>query len=109
METEVGDMKVQCIDHVDVIVNNLAAAKAFFLDLGLEVLGEWEVEGDRVIGLDNVKNAAVILEVPGGQTTIELVQFITPADESGIKQLPANALGIRHIAIVVPVIAAVVG
>ena len=61
-------MKIQGIDHVGVIVNDLAAAKAFFLDLGLQVLGEWEVEGervvDRVIGLDNVKNAAVML---GGQ------------------------------------------
>ena len=70
-------MKIQGIDHVGVIVNNLAAAKAFFLDLGLEVLGAWEVEGervvDRVIGLDNVRNAAVMLGVPGGQANIELV------------------------------------
>jgi catechol 2,3-dioxygenase-like lactoylglutathione lyase family enzyme len=58
-------MKIHRIDHVGVIVHDLPAAKAFFLDLGLEVLGEWEVEGewvvDRVIGLDNVKNAAVML------------------------------------------------
>ena len=107
-------MKIQGIDHVGVILNNLAAAKAFFLDLGLEVLGEWEVEGervvDRVIGLDNVKNAAVMLGVgvPGGQANIELVQFLTPADEGGIQQLPANTLGIRHIAFAVEDIAAVV-
>ena len=72
-------MKIQRIDHVGVIVNDLAAAKAFFLDLGLEVLGEGEVEGewvDRVIGLDNVKNAVVMLRVPGGQANIELVQFL---------------------------------
>lgn len=42
-------MKIQGIDHVGVIVNNLATAKAFFLDLGLEVLDEWEVEGKRVV------------------------------------------------------------
>ncbi len=35
---------------------------------------------DRVIGLDNVKNAAVMLRVPGDQANIELVQFLTPAD-----------------------------
>jgi hypothetical protein len=55
-----------------------------FLDLGLEVLGEREVEGewlvDRVIGLENVKNAAVMLGVPGGQATIELIQFFTPSE-----------------------------
>lgn len=72
-------MKIQRIDHVGVIVNDLAAAKAFFLDLGLEVLGEGEVEGewvDRVVGLDNVKSAIVMMGVPGGQTNIELAQFL---------------------------------
>lgn len=33
-------MKIQRIDHVGVVVRDLAAAKAFFIDLGLEVLGE---------------------------------------------------------------------
>ncbi len=104
-------MKIQRIDHVGVIVNDLAAAKAFFLDLGLEVQGEGEVEGewvDRVIGLDNVKNAVVMLRVPGGQANIELVQFFTPSDEGGIQQLPANTLGIRHITFAVEDIEAVV-
>lgn len=104
-------MKIQRIDHVGVIVNDLAAAKAFFLDLGLEVQGEGEVEGewvDRVIGLDNVKTAVVMLRVPGGQANIELAQFFTPSDEGGIQPLPANTLGIRHIAFAVEDIEAVV-
>ncbi|HEY7573273.1 MAG TPA: hypothetical protein VH796_18080 [Nitrososphaeraceae archaeon] len=37
-------LKIRRIDHVGVIVNNLSAAKAFFLDFGLEVQGEGEVE-----------------------------------------------------------------
>jgi len=95
-------MQIQRIDHGGVIVKDLAAAKAFFLDLGLEVQGEGEGEGvDRVIGLDNVKEAVVMLRVPGGQANIELVQFFTPSDEGGIQQLPANTLGIRHIAFAV--------
>lgn len=105
-------MKIQRIDHVGIIVNNLAAAKAFFLDLGLEVLGEWEVEGDRVveriIGVDNVKNAAVMLRAPGGGADIELVQFLSPTDERGIQKLAANAPGIRHITFAVDDIEAVV-
>ncbi len=105
-------MKIKGIDHVGIIVKDLAAAKAFFVDLGLDVLGEWEVEGEpvveRVIGLANVKNAAVMLRVPGGQTNIELVQFFSPADEGGSQQLPANALGIRHISFAVEDIEAVV-
>ena len=105
-------MKIHRIDHVGVVVHDLPAAKSFFLDLGLEVLGEWEVEGewlvDRVIGLDNVKNAAAMLGVPGGQATIELILFFAPSDEGGIRQLPANTLGIRHIAFVVEDIEGVV-
>jgi catechol 2,3-dioxygenase-like lactoylglutathione lyase family enzyme len=49
-----------------------------------------------------------MLGVPGGQANIELVQFLTPADEGGIQQLPANTLGIRHIAFAVEDIEAVV-
>ena len=105
-------MQILNIDHIGIIVNDLSAAKAFFVDLGLEVLGEWTVEGDpiveRVIGLDNVKNAAVMLGMPGGGADIELVQFLTPADEGGIQQLPANALGIRHISFAVDDLEAVV-
>lgn len=32
-------MKIHRIDHVGVIVNDLSAAKEFFLDFGLEVQG----------------------------------------------------------------------
>jgi catechol 2,3-dioxygenase-like lactoylglutathione lyase family enzyme len=39
-------MKIHRIDHVSVNVNDLSAAKTFFLDLGLEVHGEWEMEGE---------------------------------------------------------------
>ena len=51
-------MKIQRIDHVGIIVNDLPAAKAFFLDLGLEMMGEGEIEGEwveRIIGLQDVK------------------------------------------------------
>lgn len=105
-------MKIQRIDHVGIIVNDLAAVRAFFLDLGLEVLGEWEVEGERIVdritGLDNVRSAAVMLGMPAGEANIELIQFLAPEDERGIQQLPANSLGIRHIAFVVDDIEAIV-
>jgi catechol 2,3-dioxygenase-like lactoylglutathione lyase family enzyme len=81
-------MKIQRIDHVGVIVNDLSAAKAFFLDFGLEVLGEGEVKGkwvDQVIGLNDVKTAVVMLGPPDGQAHIELVKFYTPSDEKGIQ------------------------
>jgi catechol 2,3-dioxygenase-like lactoylglutathione lyase family enzyme len=51
-------MKIHRIDHVSVIVNDPPAAKAFFLDLGLEVQGEGELEGewlDQIVGQQLVR------------------------------------------------------
>ncbi|MCO0596929.1 VOC family protein [Peribacillus butanolivorans] len=104
-------MKIQRIDHVGVIVNDLSAAKEFFLDFGLEVKGEWEMEGELMgyaVGLNNVKVACVGLGMPDGQTWIELIKFYTPSDEKDIQQTFANTLGIRHIAFTVEDIEAVV-
>jgi catechol 2,3-dioxygenase-like lactoylglutathione lyase family enzyme len=104
-------MKVHRIDHVGVIVNDLPAAKAFFLDFGLELQGEGALEGawlDRVVGLNDVKTSFAFFRVPDGQANIELIKFHTPSDENGIQQPLANTLGIRHIAFAVEDIEAVV-
>ena len=104
-------MKIHRIDHVGVIVNDLSAAKVFFLDFGLEVQGEWEMEGDlmdRMSGLNDVKVACVGLGMPDGQAWIELSKFYTPSDEKDIQQPFANTLGIRHICFAVEDIEAVV-
>lgn len=93
-------MKIQRIDHVGVNVNDLAAAKAFFLDLGLELVWEGELEGallNQVTGLNDVKTAIVMLRTPGGETNLELSKFYRPSDENGIQPCFANTLGIRHI------------
>jgi catechol 2,3-dioxygenase-like lactoylglutathione lyase family enzyme len=96
---------------VGIIVNDLAAATAFFLDFGLELEGEGEVEGlwvDRVVGLKDVKSRLVMLRTPDGQTKIELAQFERPV-AAGDRQPPAaNTPGIRHITFVVDDIEALV-
>jgi len=104
-------MKISKIDHVGIIVNDLSAARAFFLDLGLEVQGEGELEGgwlDQIVGLNDVKTAFVFLGMPDGEANLELIKYDRPSDERGIQQLSANTLGIRHIAFVVEDIEAVV-
>ncbi|MEK4487110.1 VOC family protein [Psychrobacillus sp. FSL H8-0484] len=104
-------MKIHRIDHVGVIVNDLSAAKDFFLDFGLEVQGEWEMEGElinQVFGLNDVKVACVGLGTQDGQVWIELIKFYNPSDEREIQQPFANTLGIRHIAFAVEDIEAVV-
>jgi catechol 2,3-dioxygenase-like lactoylglutathione lyase family enzyme len=104
-------MKIHRIDHVSINVNDLAAAKAFFLDLGLEVQGEDELEGEwlgKLIGLKGVKTGVVFFRTPDGEASIELVKYYSPSDEKGIQQTFANTLGIRHIAFVVEDIEAIV-
>jgi catechol 2,3-dioxygenase-like lactoylglutathione lyase family enzyme len=104
-------MKINRIDHVSINVNDLSEAKAFFLDLGLEVQAEWELDGeqlDRIVGLSDVKTACVGLGMPDGQAWIELVKFYTPSDEKDIQQPFANTLGIRHICFAVEDIEAIV-
>jgi catechol 2,3-dioxygenase-like lactoylglutathione lyase family enzyme len=107
-------MQVHRIDHVSINVNDFDAAKAFFLDLGLELQGEASLEGawlDQLVGLNNVKTSLAFFRVPNGQTNqanIELVKYHTPPDKNGIQQPLANTLGIRHIAFAVEDIGAVV-
>ncbi|MDD9270509.1 VOC family protein [Paenibacillus sp. GCM10023248] len=97
-------MKIHRIDHLGVVVNDLSAAKEFFVDLGLKVQGEWEMEGEllnQVVGLNDVKTACVGLGTPDGQVWIELIKFYKPSDDQDIQQPLANTLGIRHIAFTV--------
>ncbi|WP_391115769.1 VOC family protein [Psychrobacillus sp. L3] len=104
-------MNIHRIDHVGVIVNDLSAAKEFFLDFGLEVKGEWEMEGELMgyaVGLNDAKVACVGLGTPDGQTWIELIKFYSPSDEKDIQKPFANTLGIRHIAFAVEDIETVV-
>ncbi|SFE64569.1 Catechol 2,3-dioxygenase [Bacillus sp. OV194] len=104
-------MKIRRIDHVGIIVEDLAAAKAFFVEIGLKVLGEAEVEGkwvEQIIGLTDVRETVAMLGTSDGETTLELVKFHTPIDEKGIQPSYANTLGIQHIAFAVEDIEAIV-
>ncbi|CAG9623102.1 VOC family protein [Sutcliffiella rhizosphaerae] len=97
-------MKIKRIDHVGIVVKDLQAAIAFFLEIGLELVGEGNIEDpwvERVIGLEGVKGEIAVLRTSDGEANIELVKFHTPSDENGIQNPLANALGIRHIAFAV--------
>jgi catechol 2,3-dioxygenase-like lactoylglutathione lyase family enzyme len=98
-------MTIQRMDHVGVVVDDLAAAKDFFVALGLEVEAEWQVEGDwagRIIGLEDVHSDVVMLRTPDGHNQLELSKFHTPpAVRAEPESAPSNALGIRHLTILV--------
>jgi catechol 2,3-dioxygenase-like lactoylglutathione lyase family enzyme len=94
-------MAIQRMDNVLIVVDDLEAAKAFFLELGLELEGETTVEGpsvDRLIGLQNVRATLALLRTPDGHGRIELDKFHTPdAVRIGRENAPVNALGYRRI------------
>jgi catechol 2,3-dioxygenase-like lactoylglutathione lyase family enzyme len=97
-------MTIQRLDHVGIVVDDLAAATEFFVELGLELRGEGSVEGrwvDRVVGLDGVRAEIAMLQTPDGQGRIELTRFQAPSAEGGNGLAPANTRGIRHLAFAV--------
>ena len=97
-------MTIKRMDHVGIVVNDLAAAIAFFAELGLEGQGDGPVEGDwvdRVVGLQGVRAEIAMMETPDGHGRLELVKFQSPAARDGDAQAPANALGLRHITFLV--------
>jgi catechol 2,3-dioxygenase-like lactoylglutathione lyase family enzyme len=93
-------MTVLRMDNVGIVVDDLEAAIAFFIELGLELDGTTVVEGswvDGVIGLDGVRADIAMLRTPGGHGGIELSRFHRPAVTSAQTNAPANTLGIRRI------------
>jgi catechol 2,3-dioxygenase-like lactoylglutathione lyase family enzyme len=93
-------MTVQRLEHIGIVVEDLAAASAFFTALGLEVEGEASVEGglvDRINGLEGVRADIVILRTPDDSSKLELAKYRSPSYEGNDGPAPPNAPGIRHI------------
>lgn len=104
-------MKVKRMDNVLIVVDDLEAVKAFFIELGLALEGEMTVEGPlvgKLIGLSDVRATLATLRTPDGQR-IELDKFHTPeALRVGPVNAQTNTLGIRRIMFAVENIDAVV-
>ncbi len=94
-------MTLQRMDNVLIVVDDLEAVKAFFVEIGMELEGESTVEGPsvgRLVGLENVRCTIAMLRVPGGHGRVELDKFHTPAAvRDGSEAAPVNALGLRRI------------
>jgi catechol 2,3-dioxygenase-like lactoylglutathione lyase family enzyme len=97
----VRDMAVQRMDNVGIVFEDLAGAIAFFIELGLELDGEMQVEGrwvDQVVGLEGVRTDIAMMRTPDGHSRLELMKFQSPTAVSAEpKNAPANTLGIRRL------------
>lgn len=98
MESKKFDIKMH---NVGIVFEDLKAAVAFFVELGLELEVETQVEGkwvDHVIGLTDARVDVVMMRTPDGHNRLELMKFQKPtAVDAGQKNAPANALGLRRI------------
>jgi catechol 2,3-dioxygenase-like lactoylglutathione lyase family enzyme len=94
-------MSLLRMDNVLIVVDDLEAATAFFVEIGMELEGEAPVEGlwvDRVVGLDDVRQHVAMLRTPDGHGRLELTKFHNPtAVTAEPKNAPVNTLGIRRI------------
>lgn len=94
-------MTIKKLDHVSVVVDDLAAAIAFFTALGMTIEGETPIEGpwvDRVNGLESVQVDIVMMRTPDRHGRLELTKF---RNQKLIEIEPAIALpntrGLRSI------------
>ena len=89
------------MDNILIFVDDLEAAKAFFIELGLNLESETKVEGpavDSLIGLKDVRATLALMCTPDGHGRIELDKFHSPkAIGYGSADAPVNTLGIRRV------------
>src|SRR4029078_8529064 len=94
-------MTLKRMDNVLIVVDDLEATKAFFIELGLTLEGETTVEGPlvgKLIGLENVRATLAMLRPPDGHGGVELDKFHTPNPiRFGPVDAPMNALGLRRV------------
>jgi catechol 2,3-dioxygenase-like lactoylglutathione lyase family enzyme len=94
-------MTIKRLDHLSVVVDDLAAAIAFFTVLGMTPDGKGSVEGswvDRINALEGVQADIVMMRTPDGHGRLELTKFRNPAlVEIEPAIAPPNAPGLRSV------------
>ncbi len=89
-------MTVMRMDNVSIVVEDLDAAIAFFVELGLELEGRAPIEGEWAegcTGLPGMRVEIAMLRTPDGHSRIELSRFLAPPVVADPRNAPVNALG----------------
>ena len=82
--------------NMGIVVEDLNAAIAFFLELGLVLEGRMPIEGGwsgRVTGGRDQRVEIAMLCTPDGHSRLELSRFDAPAIASDHRAAPVNSLG----------------
>ena len=88
------------MENVAIAVRDLDATVAFFVDLGLSVIGRDTVSGewaDTAVGLDGNHVKLAMLETPDGHGRLELFEYLHP---EAIETEPTrpNEIGMHRVA-----------
>ncbi|EMX0191019.1 glyoxalase [Bacillus thuringiensis] len=88
--------KLLRMDNVSIVVESLDNAISFFEEIGLNLEGRANVEGEwagRVTGLGSQCVEIAMMVTPDGHNRIELSRFLTPPTIADHRKAPVNALG----------------
>ena len=88
--------KLLRMDNVSIVVESLDNAISFFEEIGLNLEGRANVEGEwagRVTGLGSQCVEMAMMVTPDGHSRIELSRFLTPPTIADHRTAPVNALG----------------
>jgi catechol 2,3-dioxygenase-like lactoylglutathione lyase family enzyme len=97
-------MAIKRMDHIGVVVEDLEAAKAFYFELGMELVGETTVSGPWVEGVCAMPGVVAdisFLRTPDGHGQLELTTYRKPLATTLEPSAPPNTLGIRNLMFVV--------
>jgi len=88
------------MDHVSIVVEDLDAAVAFFVELGMEREDQQAVGGDwvdRINGIEGIQVDIVMVRTPDGHGKVELTTFHHPEATTAEPDAPPNTLGLRSL------------
>ena len=94
-------MGVKRLDNVAVVVDDLDGAIAFFTELGLELEGRAEIEGDfadQAVGIEGIRSEIAMMRAPDGSGRLELTKYKNPAAvTTEPRELRPNTLGLHRV------------
>lgn len=89
-------MALKRMDNVGIVVEDLDATIAFFVELGLALEMRASIEGEwagRVTGLGNQHVEIAMMRTPDGHSRLELCRYLAPKVVEDHRNAPVNALG----------------
>lgn len=93
-------MAIKRLDNVAIVVDDLDAAIAFFVELGMELEGRASIEGDfadQTVGLDHVQSVIAMMRTPDGHGRLELTRYDNPPlAGTELSNVPPNTLGLHR-------------